>query len=206
MGDNRAPILTYKIQYNTSFTPDTWETATYIVPATDTSFKVAMSPWTNYTFRVIARNKVGESLPSGHSEICLTPEDVPKKNPDNVEGRGTHPSNLVIYWTPMPEIEHNAPKFKYRIYWKKDLPGETYEWRDEANWRVKEYLIPNQPTYQRYKIKVVAQNQKGEADVAAEEVIGYSGEDIPKDAPGNFTLNQVVGPRSFHPEPSGGAP
>ena len=28
MGDNRAPILTYKIQYNTSFQPDTWETAT----------------------------------------------------------------------------------------------------------------------------------------------------------------------------------
>ena len=28
MGDNRAPILTYKIQYNTTFTPDTWETAT----------------------------------------------------------------------------------------------------------------------------------------------------------------------------------
>ena len=27
-GDNRAPILTYKIQYNTSFIPDTWETAT----------------------------------------------------------------------------------------------------------------------------------------------------------------------------------
>ena len=26
-GDNRAPILSYKIQYNTSFTPDTWETA-----------------------------------------------------------------------------------------------------------------------------------------------------------------------------------
>ena len=32
MGDNRAPILTYKIQYNTSFTPDTWETATGISP------------------------------------------------------------------------------------------------------------------------------------------------------------------------------
>ena len=55
-----------------------------IVPATDTSFKVSMSPWSNYTFRVIARNKVGESLPSGHSKTCLTPEDVPFKNPDNV--------------------------------------------------------------------------------------------------------------------------
>ena len=75
-----------------------------------------MSPWSNYTFRVIARNKVGESLPSGHSKTCLTPEDVPFKNPDNVEGRGTDKNNLVIYWTPMPEIEHNAPKFQYRYY------------------------------------------------------------------------------------------
>ena len=25
-GDNRAPILTYKIQYNTTFLPDTWVT------------------------------------------------------------------------------------------------------------------------------------------------------------------------------------
>ena len=58
-----------------------------------------MSPWTNYTFRVIARNKVGDSLPSGHSKVCLTPEDVPYKNPENVIGRGTAPNNLVIYWT-----------------------------------------------------------------------------------------------------------
>ncbi len=51
-------------------------------------------------------------MPSGHSKTCLTPEDVPHKNPDNVEGRGTAPNNLVIYWTPMPQIEHNAPKFQ----------------------------------------------------------------------------------------------
>ena len=70
-----------------------------IVPPTETSFIVAMSPWSNYTFRVIARNKVGESLPSGHSKTCLTPEDVPYKNPDNVEGRGTEQGNIVIYWT-----------------------------------------------------------------------------------------------------------
>ena len=58
-----------------------------------------MSPWSNYTFRVIARNKVGDSLPSGHSKVCLTPEDVPYQNPGNVMGRGTAPNNLVIYWT-----------------------------------------------------------------------------------------------------------
>ena len=52
-----------------------------------------------FYFRVIARNKVGESLPSVHSKVCLTPEDVPFKNPDNVEGRGTKDNNIVIYWT-----------------------------------------------------------------------------------------------------------
>jgi neuronal cell adhesion protein len=58
-----------------------------------------MSPWANYTFRVIAKNKVGESSPSGHSKTCQTPADVPFKNPDNVEGRGSSPTNLIISWT-----------------------------------------------------------------------------------------------------------
>ena len=75
------------------------------VPATATTFKVSMSPWTNYTFRVIARNKVGDSLPSGHSKVCLTPEDVPYKNPDNVMGRGHAPNNLVISWTVSSMLE-----------------------------------------------------------------------------------------------------
>ncbi len=43
---------------------------------------------------------------------------------------------------------------------------------------------------------MVAHNQKGEANVAAEEVIGYSGEDTPAEAPNNFECKEVVGPRS----------
>jgi len=197
MGDNRAPILTYKIQYNTSFIRDTWETATDIVPATATSFKVSMSPWSNYTFRVIARNKVGDSLPSGHSKTCLTPEDVPYKNPDNVEGRGTAPNNLVIYWTRMPQIEHNAEKFSYRVYFKKeDDPNEKWIIEEVSNWYQKELLVKNTPKFTKYRIKVVAHNRKGQANVAAQEVIGYSGEAEPSEAPANFTMIEVIGPRS----------
>lgn len=58
-----------------------------------------MSPWANYTFRVIAWNKIGQSQPSSHSKVCSTQPDVPYKNPDNVEGKGTDPSNMVISWT-----------------------------------------------------------------------------------------------------------
>lgn len=95
----------------------------------------------------------------------------------------------------MPQIEHNAPKFQYRIYWKLDEEGQKWTIEDIADWRLKEVLIPNQPTFKRYRIKVVAHNSKGEANIAAEEVIGHSGEDIPAEAPKNFVLREVVGPR-----------
>lgn len=40
-GENRSPILKYVIQYNTSFTPDSWETATDNVPATKENYVVS---------------------------------------------------------------------------------------------------------------------------------------------------------------------
>ncbi|XP_026465687.1 neuroglian isoform X3 [Ctenocephalides felis] len=192
MGDNRAPILRYRIEFNTSFTPDTWEIAYDNVPATDQTYTVAMSPWTNYTFRVIAFNKIGPSSPSGPSSMCTTQPDVPYKNPDNVEGRGTQPDNLRISWTRMPEIEHNAPGFQYRVYWKRDIPGEQWNTQDIFDWEKQELIIPDQPTYQRYRVKVVAINEKGESNVAAKEMIGYSGEDKPTAAPTNFTVVDVT--------------
>jgi len=47
-----------------------------------------------------------------------------------------------------------------------------------------------------YFCAVVAFNQIGEANVAAQEVTGYSGEDVPLEAPSNFTLNQIIDERS----------
>jgi neuronal cell adhesion molecule len=162
-GDNRSPILYYAIQYNTSFTPDTWEVAFDKVPATDFTYTVSMSPWANYTYRVVAYNKIGPSQPSRHSEFCVTQPDVPFKNPDNVEGKGTEPNNLVIKWTAMPEIEHNADKFQYRVSWKRDIAAETWNTEDIFDWTQSELLIRDQPVFQKYKVKVVALNRLGEA-------------------------------------------
>ncbi|XP_014218547.1 neuroglian isoform X2 [Copidosoma floridanum] len=190
-GDNRSPILRYTIQYNTSFTPDTWENAKDHVPATEQRYAIQMSPWANYTFRVIAWNKVGPSQPSSHSQVCTTLPDIPFKNPDNINGRGDDPQNLIISWTAMPQIEHNAPKFMYRVYYKRDIPGEKWTIEDVHNWKQNTLRVNNQPTYERYRIKVAAINEKGECRVQPEEIIGYSGEDVPLQAPGNFSLVQV---------------
>lgn len=196
LGDQRSPILHYTIQYNTSFTPDTWTVAFTKVPATDFTYNVGMSPWANYTFRVIAFNKIGPSLPSGHSEECTVQPDVPFKNPDDVKGEGTTPNNLVISWTHMPQIEHNGPNFHYRVLYKRDIPAEKWTAVDVYDWRQNNILVPDTPTFERYRIKVVAINDYGESNTAANEVIGYSGEDRPTQAPTNFTMLQVTGSTS----------
>lgn len=120
---------------------------------------------------------IGPSLPSPHSEICTTPTDVPYKNPDNVIGKGTTPQNLVISWTTMPQLDHNAPRFMYRVYYRRDIPGEKWIIQDINDWKKNNLLVENQPTYQKYKIKVIAINEKGESKATADEVSGYSGED-----------------------------
>ena len=56
--ENFAPILNFIVQFNTSFTPDTWNVVNSTVPQNFRRVEIAMSPWGNYTFRVLARNKV----------------------------------------------------------------------------------------------------------------------------------------------------
>ncbi|KAM3958602.1 neuroglian-like [Aphomia sociella] len=192
MGDSRAPILRYSIQYNTSFTPDTWDVASESVPAIDTSWAAPLSPWANYTFRVIAWNKIGPSLPSGHSDVCSTQPDVPYKNPDNVDGQGSDPNNMVISWSKMPQIEHNGPGFYYRVFWRRNITGEIYQDHHVADWQQEQFVVPNTPTFQPYRIKVIAANSKGISNVAPVEIIGWSGEDTPLQAPNNFSLVQVI--------------
>ena len=63
------------------------------------------------------------------------------------------------------------------MYWKKDIAGEQWVSSEIQNWEDNKLIVNDQPTFQRYRIKVVAMNVRGEANVAPKEVIGYSGED-----------------------------
>ncbi|XP_031336931.1 neuroglian isoform X2 [Photinus pyralis] len=205
MGDNRAPILRYIIKYNTSFTPNKWDEMNSKIPPGDMSYNVPMSPWANYTFQVIAVNKIGQSKPSDHSGVCTTSAELPHRNPDNVEGKGDRPDNLIISWTPMPQIEHNAPRFHYKVYWKEDIREKEFQTRDIMDWQQDHTVIENTPPFTQYRVKVLAMNEMGASNVAAKEVIGYSGEDQPTMAPDKFSLIKVQSPTaallSWNPVP-----
>jgi len=98
--ENYAPILNFIVQYNTTFQPDLWYDIATNISQNNRRIVVTMSPWGNYTFRVISRNKIGLSLPSMKSfNVCTTEPGVPDKNPENVIGEGDQPGNLVIFWT-----------------------------------------------------------------------------------------------------------
>lgn len=77
----------------------------------------------------------------------------------------------------MPEIEHNDEGFHYVVYWKKNIEGQNWASEVITDWQRSQFIIPDQPTFQEYRIKVIAINRKGEANVAAKEIIGHSGED-----------------------------
>ena len=78
----------------------------------------------------------------------------------------------------MSRIDHNAPQFKYRVYWKRvNSTIDDWEQVEITDWRRSFHVVPNQPTYVPYHIRVEAENELGESNVSPIPVIGYSGED-----------------------------
>ena len=99
INENYSPVIQFVIQYNTSFDPDTWRVAKGSLARDRCYQRIAVSPWGNYSFRVIAQNGVGYSKPSHPTrQICHMPPDVPHHNPSNVCTRNGKPHTLVITW------------------------------------------------------------------------------------------------------------
>ena len=64
-------------------------------------------------------------------------------------------SNILFLITQaMKKIEHNAPGFHYKVYWKNENE-ERWNMKEIFNWETNQLVIEDQPTYQEYKIKVV---------------------------------------------------
>lgn len=186
--DNNSPITKFIIEYEDAMhEPGLWHHQTE-VPGTQTTAQLKLSPYVNYSFRVMAENNLGRSLPSEASEQYLTKAAEPDKNPTAVEGLGSEPDNLVITWKPLNGFESNGPGLQYKVSWRQK-DGDD-EWTSVVVANVSKYIVSGTPTFVPYLIKVQALNNAGFAPEPA-AVMGHSGEDLPMVAPGNVRVNVV---------------
>ncbi|NP_001358058.1 neuronal cell adhesion molecule isoform J precursor [Homo sapiens] len=186
--DNNSPITKFIIEYEDAMhKPGLWHHQTE-VSGTQTTAQLKLSPYVNYSFRVMAVNSIGKSLPSEASEQYLTKASEPDKNPTAVEGLGSEPDNLVITWKPLNGFESNGPGLQYKVSWRQK-DGDD-EWTSVVVANVSKYIVSGTPTFVPYLIKVQALNDMGFAPEPA-VVMGHSGEDLPMVAPGNVRVNVV---------------
>ncbi|XP_055139648.1 neuronal cell adhesion molecule isoform X16 [Symphalangus syndactylus] len=186
--DNNSPITKFIIEYEDAMhEPGLWHHQTE-VSGTQTTAQLKLSPYVNYSFRVMAVNGIGKSLPSEASEQYLTKASEPDKNPTAVEGLGSEPDNLVITWKPLNGFESNGPGLQYKVSWRQK-DGDD-EWTSVVVANVSKYIVSGTPTFVPYLIKVQALNDMGFAPEPA-VVMGHSGEDLPMVAPGNVRVNVV---------------
>ncbi|XP_058379099.1 neuronal cell adhesion molecule isoform X1 [Diceros bicornis minor] len=186
--DNNSPITKFIIEYEDAMhEAGLWHHQTE-VSGTHTTAQLKLSPYVNYSFRVMAVNSLGRSLPSEASEQYLTKAAEPDKNPTAVEGLGSEPDNLVITWKPLNGFESNGPGLQYKVSWRQK-DGDD-EWTSVVVANVSKYIVSGTPTFVPYLIKVQALNDVGSAPEPA-VVMGHSGEDLPMVAPGNVRVNVV---------------
>lgn len=195
--DNNDRVVEYVVFYNTSHDP----TGSYHVGSqtnTTTGTVHSLQPWTNYTFHVTARNSMGTSDPSHFTRVlCSTPQSRPSKSPAHVCTRNGKPGELVILWKPMPRSEHHGENFHYKVTYS-PAPEQTDDGDIEeektvnvSDWRLGEIVIPNQGTYRRFKISVLAANNVGTApDKSATAIFGHSSEGVPSVIPKNFRIEE----------------
>ncbi|KAM6095465.1 neuronal cell adhesion molecule isoform 21-T23 [Chlamydotis macqueenii] len=186
--ENNSPITKFVIEYEDGLhEPGVWHYQTE-VPGTQTTVQLKLSPYVNYSFRVIAVNEIGRSQPSEPSEQYLTKSASPDENPSNVQGVGSEPDNLVITWESLKGFQSNGPGLQYKVSWRqKDVDDE---WTSVIVANVSKYIVSGTPTFVPYEIKVQALNDLGYAPEPS-EVIGHSGEDLPMVAPGNVQVHVI---------------
>ncbi|XP_050179903.1 neuronal cell adhesion molecule isoform X30 [Myiozetetes cayanensis] len=186
--ENNSPITHFIIEYEDGLhEPGVWHYQTE-VPGTQTTVQLKLSPYVNYSFRVIAVNQIGRSQPSEPSEQYLTKSASPDENPANVQGIGSEPDNLVITWESLKGFQSNGPGLQYKVSWRqKDVDDE---WTSVIVANVSKYIVSGTPTFVPYEIKVQALNDLGYAPEPS-EVIGHSGEDLPMVAPGNVQVHVI---------------
>ncbi|XP_062890726.1 neural cell adhesion molecule L1-like isoform X1 [Mobula hypostoma] len=185
---HNSPIEEFIIEFEENvFEPGTWHKLKHM-KGNQLQAVLELSPYVNYSFRVVAVNRVGSSNPSQATERYMTPAAVPDKNPEGVKGEGSLPSNMIISWQVLKGLDQNAPGLHYVVKWRR--LGVDDEWK-ELVVDNPPYVVNSTPTFVRYQIQVQSYNQEGSGP-EPNTVIGYSGENTPLHSPESVSMDNIT--------------
>uniref|UniRef100_A0A4W4H0S7 Neuronal cell adhesion molecule n=1 Tax=Electrophorus electricus TaxID=8005 RepID=A0A4W4H0S7_ELEEL len=201
--EHNSPIKKFLIQYEDALhSSGTWNNLTE-VPGTKTMAHLKLSPYVHYSFRVLAVNDVGYSLPSLPTHVYKTkPAGTPDENPSDIKAMGMEHSNLVISWKPLTGLQSNGPGLQYNIMWRQ--MDVDKDWNSETVANVSKFVVAGTPTFVPYEVKVQALNDYGNGPKPP-IIIGYSGEDLPVSAPENVWVrvqNSTLAEVHWEPVPA----
>ncbi|CAH1783568.1 unnamed protein product [Owenia fusiformis] len=199
---NNSPILRYYIEMKTGF-EDKWyrvkdrngQQELTVSSNFNAPVKISLSPYVNYTFRVIAENGIGLSEPSDPTgSVCKTPAANPEKNPQNVRDESKKPGEFFIKWDTMAKMDHNGPGFYYIVsYYEGRLNQVRPPWVHVNVTHIEgrgELKIEDRAPFTPFVFKVRAANAFGVSLKKARKHFGYSGESEPKVSPKGFRVDE----------------
>ncbi|XP_032376806.1 neural cell adhesion molecule L1.2 isoform X1 [Etheostoma spectabile] len=180
--DHNSPVQEYVVEFEDQGSKERgWEELKRVMGNKE-RVSLSLWPYMSYRFRVIAINYVGKSNPSRPSEIHNTPAEAPDNNPEDVRSVSEDPDTLVITWEEMDKRNFNGPDFKYRVFWRR-VVGSGPNWHTNYT-TTSPFTVNDIGNFSAFEIKVQAVNGKGDGP-EPDPVIGYSGENVPLEAPMN---------------------
>lgn len=177
--EHNSAVIEYIVEFEDQEAKGDWEELKRVVGHKE-STRLSLWPYMFYRFRVIAINEVGKSNPSKPSEIYNTPAEVPDSNPEDVRSESIDPDTLVVTWEEMDKRDFNGPDFKYRVMWRR-VVGSGPNWHSNDT-TSPPFVVHEIGGFSAFELKVQAVNREGEGP-EPDPVIGYSGEDVPLEAP-----------------------
>ncbi|KAF5893453.1 neural cell adhesion molecule L1.1-like isoform X1 [Clarias magur] len=187
--DNNSPVSEFVIEMREDLPTETgnWKELKR-VPAEIHHLEISLLPFCTYHFKVAAINKVGASEFSKPSESYTTPAAAPDITPVKVRTESTDPGSMIITWEELEPKHFNGPDFGYKVFWR-DASDPEMPWQS-ANVSRPPFVVNKTGTFAPFEIKVQAFNEEGEGP-SPEAAIGYSGEDIPLEAPTEIEIKQL---------------
>ncbi|XP_014893399.1 neural cell adhesion molecule L1.2 isoform X3 [Poecilia latipinna] len=178
--DHKSAVLEYVIEFEDQDLKERgWEELKR-VGGNQEHVVLSLWPYMSYRFRVIAINEVGKSDPSKPSEVHNTPAEAPDNNPKNVRSESIKPNTLLITWEKMDKRHFNGAKFEYKVLWRRSV-GSGPKWHERKTTEPP-VIVDDVGNFSAFEIKVQAINAI-DAGPEPDPVIGYSGEDVPLEAP-----------------------